>query len=35
MPNRHKRFINSKTSKENCIEQTQPSGTTKYVDKNG
>ena len=30
-----KSFTNSKTSKENCIEQTQLSGTTNCVDKRG
>jgi hypothetical protein len=33
MPNRPKNDINSKSSKENSIEQTQPSGTSKYIDK--
>jgi len=28
-----KGFTNSKTSKENCIEKSQLSGTTKYVEK--
>ena len=31
MPNRKKIFFNSRTSKENCIPQTQLSGTTNYA----
>jgi hypothetical protein len=33
MPNKQKKYINIETSKENCIKQTQQSGTTKHAEK--
>jgi hypothetical protein len=32
MPNRQKKLINTETSKENCLKQTQQYGTIKHVD---
>jgi hypothetical protein len=34
MPNRQKKLINTKTSKENCLKQKQHSGTIKHAEKN-
>ena len=32
MPNRQKKLINTKTSKENCIKQMQQSGTIEHAE---
>ena len=33
MPNRQERYTTTRTSKENCTERMQPSGTIRYADK--